>query len=99
LNLIKEIALEGNLEKMTEGLTGGGGINEAISCKGIDVVVPLSKGTVYESLLGGLLGDVAGKGMSILVPDRRVLVEGMTRSIRVPGDYFFFMWGFLLQRR
>jgi hypothetical protein len=45
-----------------KGSTGGGGINKTISCKGIGVVVPLLKRTVYDSLLGELLGDVAGKG-------------------------------------
>jgi hypothetical protein len=42
---------------------------------------------VYESLLRGLSGDVAGKGMSIMVPDTRVLAEGSTHSSRVPGVF------------
>ncbi len=54
----------------------------------MDAVEPLLKRAVYERLQGGLSADIPGKGMSITVPDRSILVDGSIRSIRVPGGYF-----------
>jgi hypothetical protein len=39
--------------------------------------------------------EVAGNGISITVPERRIFVEGSNHLTRVPGGYFSSLWGLL----
>ncbi len=60
---------------------------EDISERGTEAVVPLPKRIVYKMLVVESETSV-GKGMSITVPARRMLVKGSIHSTRVPGGYF-----------
>ncbi len=79
--------------------TGGLGMMDAISRRGIEAEVSLSKRTVYEGeeFEESSAEESTERGMSMTVPVRSMLEVGSSRLTRVPGGYNSSMGGLLLQ--
>ena len=67
--------------------TGGLGMMDTISQRGMEVEVPLSKRIVYkgEKVEELAEGEASEIGMSMTVPAKRICEVGSMRSTRVPG--------------
>jgi hypothetical protein len=75
--------------------TGGLGMMDAISQRGMEAEVPLSKKTVYkgEESEESSVEESSERGMSMTVLARSMLEVGSMRSTRVPGGYNSSMGG------
>ena len=69
--------------------TGGLGMMDAISRRGMEAEVPLSKRIVYkgEEVEESAKGKASENGMSMTVPAKSICEVGSMRSTRVPGGY------------
>ena len=79
--------------------TGGLGMMDAISRRGMEVEVPLSKRIVYkgEEVEESVEGEASEIGMSMTVPAKSIYEVGSMRSTQVPGGYNSSMGGFSSQ--
>ncbi len=79
--------------------TGGLGMMDAISQRGMEAEVPLSKRIVYEreEVEESTKGETSEIGMSMTVPAKSIYEVGSMRSTRVPGGYNSSMGGLLLR--
>ena len=76
-------------------LTGGLGMMDAISRRGMEADVPLSKRIVYkgEEVEESVKGEASEIGMSMTVPAKSICEVGSMRSAQVPGGYNSSMGG------
>ena len=74
--------------------TGGLGMIDTISRRGMEAEVLLSKSIVYE---GEEVEELREIGMSMTVPAKSICEVGSTRSTQVPGGYNSLMGEFLSQ--
>ena len=74
---------------------------DAISQRGMEAEVPLSKRTVYEGVESEetSVEESTVRGMSMTVPARSMWEIGSMRSTRVPGGYNSLMGGLSLRYR
>ena len=74
---------------------------DAISRRGMEADVPLSKRAVYEGVESekSLVEELTVRGMSMTVPARSMWAVGSMHSTRVPGGYNALMGGLSLRYR
>ncbi len=76
--------------------TGGLGMMDAISQRGMEAEVPLSKRIVYkgEEVEESAEGEASEIGMSMTVPAKSICEVGSMHSTQVPVGYYSSMGGF-----